>query len=36
MNVEASLRKADSHIVTVRPATFEAEEPRLEKGESSS
>jgi len=33
LNVEASLMEADSYIVTVRPATFEAEEPRPEKGE---
>ena len=33
LNVEASLREADSHIITVRPATFEAEESRPEKGE---
>ena len=33
LNLEASLREADSYIVTIRPATFEADEPRSEKGE---
>jgi electron transfer flavoprotein alpha subunit len=32
LNLEASLREADSYIVTIRPATFEADEPRLKKG----
>jgi electron transfer flavoprotein alpha subunit len=33
LNLEASLREADGYIVTIRPATFEADEPRSEKGE---
>jgi electron transfer flavoprotein alpha subunit len=33
LNVEASLREADGYIVTIRPATFEADEPRSERGE---
>jgi electron transfer flavoprotein alpha subunit len=33
LNVEASLREADVYIVTIRPATFEADEPRSERGE---
>jgi electron transfer flavoprotein alpha subunit len=32
LNLEASLREADGYIVTIRPATFEADEPRPEKG----
>jgi len=32
LNLEASLREADGYIVTIRPATFEADEPRFEKG----
>jgi electron transfer flavoprotein alpha subunit len=32
LNLEASLREADGYIVTIRPATFEADEPRLKKG----
>ena len=33
LNVEASLREAEGYIVTIRPATFEADEPRSERGE---
>jgi len=33
LNLEASLREADGYIATIRPATFEADEPRSEKGE---
>jgi len=32
LNLEASLREADGYIVTIRPATFEADESRLERG----
>jgi electron transfer flavoprotein alpha subunit len=33
LNLEATLREADSYIVTIRPATFEADEPISERGE---